>query len=78
MRVSFRQAAGLGRAGEDFRRAAAVREGGSFSVRTKWAVGKAPLGRGGGGGRGGRRGWRGGAGGEGEFFFLGAEVIYIR
>ncbi|CAJ1371548.1 unnamed protein product [Effrenium voratum] len=34
------EATTLGRAGEDFQRAEAVREDGSFSVRTKWATGK--------------------------------------
>ncbi|CAJ1392641.1 unnamed protein product [Effrenium voratum] len=39
--ISSLQATTLGRAGEDFQRAEAVREDGSFSVRTKWATGKA-------------------------------------
>ena len=43
-REPSRQATTLGRAGEDFQRAEAVREDGSFSVRTKWATGKASLG----------------------------------
>ncbi|CAJ1454622.1 unnamed protein product, partial [Effrenium voratum] len=39
-KLSSLQATTLGRAGEDFQRAEAVREDGSFSVRTKWATGK--------------------------------------
>ncbi|CAJ1368442.1 unnamed protein product [Effrenium voratum] len=40
-KLSSLQATTLGRAGEDFQRAEAVREDRSFSVRTMWATGKA-------------------------------------